>query len=60
MTKKKIDRKTELLRVVYKLLKRCSESGYVLDIMSETIHYDGADCDGNCLMEDIALELGLD
>ena len=26
---------------------------YVLNLLAETVYYDDAECDGNCLMEDI-------
>jgi hypothetical protein len=26
---------------------------YVLNLLAETVYYDEAECDGNCLMEDI-------
>lgn len=48
-----------LLRAAYELLRRQEESSYVLNLLSETVYYDGAECDGNCLMEDIAAELDL-
>ena len=48
-----MDRKTELLIAAYKLLNKQNETLYVLNMLSTTVHYDGADCDGNCLMEDI-------
>ena len=48
-----MDRKTELLIAAYKLLNKQNETPYVLDILSTTVHYDGEDCDGSCLMEDI-------
>lgn len=48
-----MDRKTELLIAVYKLLNKQNNSSYVLNMLEETIHYDDADCDGNCLMNDI-------
>ncbi len=54
------DRKFVLLKAAYDLLKRCNESGYVLDPMSETVFYDDADCDGLCLLNDIAHEIGED
>jgi hypothetical protein len=54
----KKDRKTELLEVCYEMLKRCSESHYVLDVLSEEFFYDDTKCDGNCLMDDIGIELG--
>lgn len=51
------NRKEELLRACLQLLKKQKESQFVLDLLSETIHYDDADCDGYCLMEDIKIEL---
>lgn len=55
-----MNRKDILLKAAYKLLKQCHESGYVLDVLSETTFYDGADCDGYCLANDIAHELDLE
>jgi hypothetical protein len=52
-------RKTILLKACYDLLKKCNESHYVLSAMEVTVRYDEADCDGFCLMEDIAHELDL-
>ncbi len=54
-----MDRKTLLLKKAHELLMKQHESGYVLDLLGETVHYDGGDCDGNCLMEDIATELDI-
>lgn len=54
------DRKVVLLKAAYDLLKKANEPGYVLDVMETTVHYDDAECDGSCLMEDIATELGLE
>lgn len=51
------DRKVTLLKACYALLRKCNEAGYVQDAMSTTVFYDGADCDGHCLMEDIEIEL---
>jgi hypothetical protein len=48
-----MDRKAELLKATYKLLNKQNDSSYVLNMLSETVHYDEADCDGNCLMNDI-------
>ncbi len=42
-----------LLRATYELLMKQKDSGYVLNLLSETIFYDEAECDGCCLMEDI-------
>ena len=54
------DRKDILLKAAYDLLKQCEKSSYVLNALSTTTHYDDAECDGYCLMDDIAMELGLD
>lgn len=53
------DRKTTLLKACLKLLEKQEDSGCVLDLLSETVHYDGADCDGYCLLDDIRTELGI-
>jgi hypothetical protein len=53
------DRKDILLRAAYDLLKRATESNYVLEAPSILIRYDDANCDGYCLMDDIATELCL-
>lgn len=53
------DRKTTLLKACRDLLIKQQESSYVLDLLSETIIYDEAECDGNCLLEDIEAELEL-
>ena len=54
------DRKTVLLKAAYDLLKKCDEGPYVKNALATVVHYDDADCDGVCLMEDIAIELGID
>ena len=56
----KIKRYETLLKAAYELLKKQEESGYTLDLLSETVFYDEADCDVYCLMEDIAIELDLE
>lgn len=55
-----MDRKEVLLRACYDLLKKQTESAYVLNLLDETVYYDDCDCDGGTLMDDIAEELGLD
>lgn len=49
-----------LLKATYKLLKKQDDSSYVLNLLEESVFYDGAECDGYCLMEDIARELMLE
>ena len=56
----KADRKSILLRAAYDMLKKCDDSYYVISPMETTVFYDGADCDGSCLMGDIALLLHLE
>lgn len=53
------DRKVTLLKACMELLEKQNKSVYVLNLLSETIHYDEADCDGYCLLEDIKCELEL-
>ena len=54
-----MDRKTVLLMACRDLLKKQINSIYVLDLLSETVFYDGADCDGYCFLEDIEVELDI-
>lgn len=58
---KELKRARHLLKATYDLLEKQYRSPYVLNLLSETIFYDEAECDGNCLMEDIEnlLEYGL-
>jgi DNA-directed RNA polymerase alpha subunit len=51
------DRKTVLLKACLTLFEKQNNSPYVLNLLSEIVHYDDADCDGYCLMEDIKGEL---
>jgi hypothetical protein len=55
-----MSRKDVLLRAAFDLLQRSSRMHLVEGACSINAHYDGADCDGFCLMEDIARELGID
>jgi len=54
-----ISRKDILLKAAYDLLKKAEAAHYVEQATAIVVHYDDADCDGYCLMEDIASELGL-
>jgi hypothetical protein len=53
------ERAKVLLKAAYDLLLKQSNSGVVLNLLTETAHYDEADCDGYCLMSDIEVELDL-
>ena len=43
-----------LLKAAYDLLHKQTESFYVLNLLTETAVWDDAECDGYCLMEEIA------
>ena len=43
-----------LMRAAYQLLKKQDESYYVLNLLGETTVWDGVECDGYCLMEELA------
>jgi hypothetical protein len=53
-------RKAILLKACYDMLKKLDESYFVISPMETTVFYDGADCDGSCLKDDIAHELRLE
>lgn len=40
------------IKAAHDLLQKQKDSYYVLDLLSETVFYDGADCDGYCLYEE--------
>ena len=51
------ERSMVLLRACLDLLNKQKESYYVLNLLEQTVYYDGTDCDGYCLSEDIELHL---
>jgi len=51
------DRKIELLNAVFCALSKAQEGHYVTDILDTVYEYDGTECDGYCLADDIADEL---
>lgn len=53
-------RRIVLLKAAHALLKKCEEGPFVKNALEETVFYDGTECDGYCLMNDIADELGLE
>jgi len=53
------DRKEILLKAAYDLLKQCENAHFVEDPMFIKVNYDDAECDGSCLMQDIADELDI-
>ena len=52
------DRKAILLKACFDMLKK-QLNGYGVSPFETTVHYDDADCDGYCLMDDIRVELDL-
>jgi hypothetical protein len=55
-----MDRKNTLLRAAYDLLKRSGQRGYVQAAQEIQVRYDEANCDGSCLMDDIATEIDIE
>jgi len=53
------DRRDILLRAAYDLLTKCEAGPCVLEAAGVETWYDEAHCDGYCLREDIAHELGI-
>lgn len=49
------DRRDVLLKAALELLKKAHSGPCVNDILTETVFYDGVDCDGACLANDIAI-----
>ena len=54
------ERSDVLLRAAYDLLQKQNNSPYVLNLLEESVPYDGTGCDGYCLMEDISIHLDID
>ena len=48
-----MERADILLKATYDILQKQKDSPYVLNILEQTAVWDGAECDGYCLMEDI-------
>lgn len=48
-----LERAKILLKATKDLLEKQEDSCYVLNLLTETVFYDGVDCDGNCLKDDI-------
>lgn len=53
MTKQQEERAKILLKAAHEILTKCNEAVFVQDVMSVTAIWDEAECDGNCLMEEI-------
>lgn len=53
MTQEQIERAIVLLEATKTILTKCEDSTYVLNVSMETAEYDGTECDGYCLNNDI-------
>ena len=53
MTNKEIERALTLLKATRDLLDKQNDTIYVLNMLETTVEYDGIECDGTCLLEDI-------
>ena len=53
MNQEQIDRMLVLLKATQEILHECRDSVYVMDVFYATAEYDGTECDGYCVMEDI-------
>lgn len=48
-----LDRAKTLLKATWNLLQKQNKTRYVLNMLEETVYYDGGECGGSCLMDDI-------
>lgn len=48
-----LERAKVLLKATRKLLEKQENSCYVLDLLNQAVFYDGVNCDGHCLKDDI-------
>lgn len=48
-----LERAKILLKATHDILKKSDEGPYVEEVLTLTVGYDGTECDGFCLMEDI-------
>lgn len=54
------NRKKVLLRACFDMLRKCEDARFVISPLETEVYYDEADCDGSCLLDDLALELGIE
>lgn len=55
--KAELSRAAELLRACMALLNKQKDSPRMLNMLEQTVFYDGTQCDGYCLSEDIEMFL---
>ena len=51
-------RLVQLMKALVSLLRKQAASDFVLDLLSTDVYYDGANCDGGTLLDDIRAALG--
>lgn len=52
-TQDNLPRAIELLKATLEILRKARQGPYVRNVFALTAFYDGVECDGMCLMEDI-------
>lgn len=50
--KREYERAKVYIKAMHDLLQKQNDSYYVLNLLEETVLYDGVDCDGYCLYEE--------
>jgi hypothetical protein len=50
---KQLARAKVLLKATHDILQKSANNHYVEEVLAMTVHYDDAECDGACLMDDI-------
>ena len=54
MTKQEqLNRAKTLLKATYDLLQQQDDAYFVLNLLAQSVEYDGTSCDGYCLKDDI-------
>lgn len=52
-----LDRAVELLYATKEILEKAKESPYTIDVLTTLATWDGTECDGYCLLDDITVLL---
>ena len=53
LNERTIERAHVLMKAAKAMLDKADETEVVIDVLTTTVPYDGTDCDGYCLREDI-------
>jgi hypothetical protein len=53
MTEEQQERAKILLQATIDILKKCDEGMYVKNVLEVTAEWDGVECDGYCLFEEV-------